>query len=264
MIDEVTRVLVNAAELAIKPRFRSLVEGDVTEKAPGDPVTVADREAEQLISKGLREILNIPVVGEEAVADNPSLLAALDGDACWLVDPVDGTSNFVAGHRDYAVMAALVGKGEPVAGWIFLPESDRRYVTQRGSGAFRNGVRLRRPSPPAEIERLRGAAPTKRLDDGGRAHLRAISRRVSSLGTGTLSAGVNYTRLVDGDFDFVLYQRSMPWDHAAGTLLLAETGGTSVRPDGTLYRVTTNPNDQLLNAADPMSCEAVRSAIWDI
>ncbi|MFE3052684.1 inositol monophosphatase family protein [Nocardia sp. NPDC059239] len=262
MIDEVAQVLVCAAETAILPRFRRLAAGEVAEKAPGDLVTVADREAEQLISQGLREILDIPVVGEEAVAHDLSLLAALGKPACWLVDPIDGTSNFVAGRREYAVMVALLRGGMPVAGWIILPETGQRYIAERGSGAFRDGVRLWRPPPPAEVERLRGAAPTKRLDRQEKARLSEVGRRFANLGPGALSAGVNYTRLLDGDLDFVLYQRSQPWDHAAGTLLLAEAGGTSLRPDGAPYRLTESPTSLLLNAADHASWQAVQGVLW--
>ncbi|MGW5228651.1 inositol monophosphatase family protein [Nocardia niigatensis] len=262
MIDEVAQVLVCAAETAILPRFRRLTAGEVTEKGPGDLVTVADREAEQLISRGLREILNIPVVGEEAVAEDPSLLAALGKQACWLVDPIDGTSNFVAGRGEYAVMAALLRSGKPVAGWIILPETGERYVAERGSGAFRSGIRLWRPPPPAEVGQLRGAAPTKRLDDIERARLSEAGKKFAALGPGALSAGVNYTRLLNGDLDFVLYQRSQPWDHAAGALLLSEAGGISLRPDGRPYRPTQSPNNLLLNAADRASWQEVQAVLW--
>ncbi|MFF0611721.1 inositol monophosphatase family protein [Nocardia tengchongensis] len=261
MIDEVAQVLVCAAETAILPRFRRLTAGDVTEKEPGDLVTVADREAEQLISCGLREIIDIPVVGEEAVAEDPSLLEALGTQACWLVDPIDGTSNFVAGRREYAVMAALIRSGNPVAGWIILPETGQLYVTEHGSGAFRDGIRLLRPPPPAEVEQLRGAAPTKRLSNHERAQLSVVGKRFAALGPGALSAGVNYTRLLDGDLDFVLYQRSQPWDHAAGTLLLAEAGGISLRPDGSPYRLIESPTNLLLNAADRASWHAVQAVL---
>lgn len=263
MIDEVTQVLVHAAEEAISPRFRRLAVGDVAEKGPGDLVTVADREAEQLISQGLREILDVPVVGEEAVADDPSLLAALDSPVCWLVDPIDGTSNFVAGRSEYAVMAALLRSGEPVAGWIILPETGQRYVAELRSGSFRDGVRIHRPPPPVEVERLRGAAPTKRLSQHERAQLSEIGSRFAVLGPGALSAGVNYTRLLNSDLDFVLYQRSLPWDHAAGTLLLSEAGGVSLRPDGTPYQPSKNAADRLLNAANPESWRAVHAVLWE-
>lgn len=211
--------MVGAAEIAILPRFRRLTAEQISEKAPNDLVIVADLEAEHLISRGLRKVLDIPVAAEEAVAADPSLLTALRGEACWLADPIDGTSNFVAGRREYAVMAALLRRGEPTVGWIHLPESGQLYVAECGSGAFRDGTQIRRLAPPAVVERLQGAAPTKRLSRQERAKLVETGARFASLGQGASSAGVNYTRILDGDLDFVMYQRSLPWDHAAGTLL---------------------------------------------
>lgn len=76
--------------------------------------------------------------------EDPSLLAALSENACWVVDLIDGTGNFVAGRPEYAVMVALLRDGEPAAGWILVPETGRRYFAERGSGAFRDGARIPR------------------------------------------------------------------------------------------------------------------------
>ena len=89
-----------AAELV--PRFRNLAEGDIREKRPGDVVTVADIASEQRLAVGLARILpGVPVVGEEAVEKDPGLveLIARPGERCWVVDPLDGTSNFSEGPR---------------------------------------------------------------------------------------------------------------------------------------------------------------------
>ncbi|NKY60936.1 inositol monophosphatase family protein [Nocardia flavorosea] len=152
--------------------------------------------------------------------------------------------------------------GDPVAGWILVPETGQLYVAEHGSGAFRNGALIRRTAPPAEVERLQGAAPTKRMSQQERAQLAEVGGRFATLTSGALSAGVNYTRMLDGGLDFVLYQRSLPWDHAAGVLLLAEAGGVTVRPDGSPYRPTESQNGLLLNAADETCCQAVQAVLW--
>ena len=72
------------------------------------------------LSAPLDPTCHIPVVGEESTAEDPSRLAALSEQSCWLVDPVDGTSNFVAGRREYAAMVAPLRNGDPVAGWILV------------------------------------------------------------------------------------------------------------------------------------------------
>ncbi|MBN6057754.1 inositol monophosphatase [Nonomuraea sp. RK-328] len=260
-IDQVTEMLTDAAEIAILPRFRALADGEVTEKSPGELVTVADREAEELISRRLRGVVDAPIVGEEAAADDPRLLTALtEAPAAWLVDPLDGTANFVAGRPDYAVMAALVRGGETVAAWIVRPAQGRVYVAERGSGAWRDGVRLRRRPAPEDPAALRGAVLTRFLDPAAKAQVEAAAPRFAALGPGTGCAGVDYPRLVDGEQDFVLFQRTLPWDHAPGVLLLTEAGGCARRPDGSPYR-PADSRPGLLDAADPTCWDTARSLL---
>ena len=177
-IDDVTEILREAAATEIMPRFRSLHAGDVSEKAPGELVTVADRESEKLISRRLRTMLDIPVVGEEAAADHPELLHALhEAPAAWLVDPVDGTANFVAGSVDFAVMVALVRDGVSVAAWILHPVADIAYVAELGSGAYREGERLARLEPDADPARWTGALFTRFMDPEQRTRAEAVATR---------------------------------------------------------------------------------------
>lgn len=247
----VTEILRAAAESAVLPRFRALAAGDVSEKSPGEVVTVADRDAERLITRRLRELLDIPVVGEEAAAADPGITAALhDAPRAWLVDPLDGTANFVRGSTDFAVMAALVQDGQTVAAWIIQPVSGVSYVAERGAGAWRDGVRLRREPAPSDLADLRGAALTGFLSPRARARIAASASRFAALTPGTGCAGVDYPRLAEGGQDFVRYERTLAWDHAPGALLLTEAGGVAQRLDGSRYR----PDDErrgLLNAADP-------------
>ncbi|MDH6113371.1 fructose-1,6-bisphosphatase/inositol monophosphatase family enzyme [Kitasatospora sp. MAP12-15] len=263
LIDQVTEILREAAEVAILPRYRALAAGDVVEKTPGEVVTVADRQAEELITRRLRGLLDVPVVGEEAAAASPALVAALrEAPAAWLVDPLDGTANFVAGRPEYAVMAALVRHGQTVASWIVQPAEGRSYVAERGSGAWQDGVRLHRPPAPRDPAELRGAALTRFLDPAARAHLEATAHRFAALGPGTKCAGVDYPHLTTGEADFLLYQRTLPWDHAPGVLLLTEAGGTARRPDGTDYR-PSDPEAKrgLLIAADPQCWQTVHGLL---
>ncbi|MEV6108207.1 inositol monophosphatase [Streptomyces sp. NPDC051940] len=258
-LDDVTDILREAADAAVTPRFRALAAGDVDEKAPGEVVTVADREAEELIGRRLRALLDAPVVGEEAAAADPSLVRALrEADAAWLVDPLDGTANFVAGSPEHAVMAALVRHGETVAAWIVQPATGRAYTAERGAGAWCDGVRLRRA--PGAAEKLRGDALTRFLDPDTRAHVEAAAPHFAELGAGSKCAGFDYPRLAEGERDFVLFHRTLPWDHAPGALLLAEAGGVVRRPDGSVY----GPADDrtgLLAAADAESWRTVRDRL---
>jgi fructose-1,6-bisphosphatase/inositol monophosphatase family enzyme len=250
LIDAMTDILREAAEVAIVPRFRALAAGDVSEKSPGEVVTVADQEAEELITPRLQALVNAPVVGEEATAADPGLLSALDGDAAWVVDPLDGTANYIAGHPQWAVMAALIRRGATVAAWIVRPVDGSVYVAEAGAGSWRNGVRIRREPAPAQPAELRGAAHTRFLDPASRARARAAAPMFAELRAGSSCAGYSYPDLVDGELDFLLFWRTLPWDHAPGTLLATEAGCTARRPDGTAYRPAGQGPGLLVAAGD--------------
>jgi fructose-1,6-bisphosphatase/inositol monophosphatase family enzyme len=258
LIDAVTNILREAAEVAIVPRFRALAQAEVFEKSPGEIVTVADREAEDLITPRLQALVNAPVVGEEATAANPGLVRALhDAPAAWVIDPLDGTANFVAGRPEWAVMAALVLEGRTTVAWIVRPADDLVYVAESGSGAWRNGVRVHRAPAQAQPAELSGAAHTRFMDSAAGARVRAAAPLFAELGPGASCAGIDYPRLVDGETDFVLFWRTLPWDHAPGTLIVTEAGGTARRPDGTAYR-PADDRQGLLNAAGDECWNVVR------
>ena len=144
MIDDVGELIRQAARIAVLPLFRHLAEDDVEEKAPGDVVTVADREAEKIIAAGLLELMpDSAVVGEEAVAADRAVLRRVRGGGpVWLVDPIDGTANFAAGRGPFKMMVALLRDGVTEASWILDPRADSLSCARRGAGAFVDGDRV--------------------------------------------------------------------------------------------------------------------------
>ncbi|WP_280672509.1 MULTISPECIES: inositol monophosphatase family protein [unclassified Kitasatospora] len=263
-MEKVAEILTEASAEVVEPRFRALVAGEVMEKSPGDVVTIADREAEVLISRRLRELLPVPVVGEEAVAADPSVARALHTEpACWLVDPVDGTANFVAGRPDFALMVSLIRDGEAVAAWIWQPMTRTAYAAELGAGAWRDGKRLTRAAAAADApQQWRGSMkPWFRTQD----HFPGLGDRVRAFGQvtgGRRAAGVEYPQLADGELEFLLYWRTLPWDHAPGSLLVRETGGVSARLDGSPYRADPPGGvDGLLVACDPATWERTRAIL---
>jgi len=153
--DAVLTLLQEVADEVINPRFRDLASEEVAEKKPGDLVTIADREAESLITKALSAAYpGALVLGEEAQAADPSLEERFRAaDHAFTVDPVDGTRNFVHGSPDHAVMVAEVRAGTVVRAWIWQPQHQLAYVAEHGGGTWRNGERLERPPLG---DRLRG------------------------------------------------------------------------------------------------------------
>jgi fructose-1,6-bisphosphatase/inositol monophosphatase family enzyme len=237
-LDAVADLLRNVATEHILPRFRRLGRDDISEKAPGNLVTVADVEAEHALTAALASLLpGSAVVGEEAVAADATVLQRLAAGApTWIIDPIDGTMNFTKSIERFAVMVALVERGALRAGWIHDPVRNETGLAGAGSGAWlRAGdgtrQRLRRPDP-GPLEGLRGAV-SGRIGERGRA--RDILERSGRLPpvTRVNSAAHEYLDLARGRLDYVMFARTWPWDHAAGVLLYHEAGGTVAYLDGT-------------------------------
>lgn len=214
--DAVLRLLQEVAEEVINPRFRALAEHQVSEKNPGDLVTVADHESEELITAALLGAYpHAVVLGEEAMASDPSLLDRFaEAEHGFTVDPVDGTKNFVLGSPNHAVMVSEVRAGVVTRGWIWQPQHAASYVAERGAGAWVNGERLTVGD--------RGDAPFRT------ARRQWVGRELPGLGTLELTwacCGIDYPHLIAGDAAALVYSRSMPWDHLPGSLILTEAGG---------------------------------------
>lgn len=270
LIERVGAHITAVAEEIIRPRFRSLADHEVSEKAPDDLVTVADTEAEAALHERLGAVLpGVPVVGEEAVAADASVLDALAADRVWIVDPIDGTGNFVAGDPNYGVMVALVRAGVTVAGWIHRPERASMLVAERGSGAHLDGVALGHEDRSVAVDDLVGAIKPRYLPPDVAP---LITERVDRLGShqgGTNSAAIEYVRLAAGEPgdvalpvpDFTFYWMTRPWDHAAGSLIVEEAGGWSRRLDGTPY-APAQQGSGLLVSTTPSVWRTARTSVF--
>jgi fructose-1,6-bisphosphatase/inositol monophosphatase family enzyme len=236
-LDAVTSLIRSTAETHILPRFRKLAAHEIHEKAPGNLVTIADLEAEKALTPALEKLLpNSLVVGEEAVAHDPAILDRLAGDVpVWIIDPVDGTMNFTKAVPRFAVIVALVARGEVHAGWIQDPLQGITAVATAGGGAW-----LNTPGQPRRRLHYAGAPPLRdtrgaaygRLGDRGRTHdVLERSGRVGPIRR-INSAGQEYLDLAQGRLDYAVYGRALPWDHAAGVLIHREAGGVAGFLDG--------------------------------
>lgn len=236
----------------ILPRYQKLAEHEITAKLADDVVTVADNEAEERLAEGLAKIADIPVVGEEAAFADASVFDRLTGD-CWIVDPLDGTRNFASGKSPFGILIAMAQGGEAYTGWIYDCLGERLCIAHRGKGAFVDGERITaRPTgetPPVAALSLVFMDPARRqtvLD-----HVAPHYRMVDV----PYCAAEQYPRLALGVNDVSIFERTLPWDHAAGALWLEEAGGKCARPDGSAYRVDDWQRPGLVGAASP--------ALWD-
>ena len=201
-----------------------------TEKGQHDFVTVVDRAAEGLIAETLtRDEPDSVIVGEEL-----SPTRALKGQLVWIVDPLDGTTNFLHGYPQYSVSIAAQADGKLSAGVVHDICRNRTYTAARGAGAYEDGTRLGVSAVTDPRRALIGTGfPFKAL------HLlpQYLSQFAAVLGatSGIRRAGSAALDLADvaaGRLDAFWELHLAPWDVAAGTLLIREAGGVITRPDG--------------------------------
>ena len=264
---EVVQLLRAAARAEIMPRFRKLQPGMVREKSsPSDLVTEADEAAEVMITRGLHSMFpGCLVVGEEASAADPALLGKLGtAELAFVVDPIDGTSNYVAGLPLFGVMVAAVVAGQVVAGAILDPVMDDTAVALRGRGAWMW-------SPGAEPTRLAVSAPAPPASMSGcvswrfmREPMRAtVLRNMAGLGgvCDYRCAAHEYRMLAAGHCDYLIFNRLLPWDHLPGWLLHQEAGGYSAHFDGSQFAPTATTGG-LICTPDRASFDAISATLF--
>lgn len=267
-IQRVGALLAGAAQSEIMPRFQNLASVAVREKSsPFDVVTEADEAAEAVIVQGLRAAFPAAViVGEEAAERDPDLLPALgSAELAFLVDPIDGTKNFTAGLPLFGSMVAATVRGEVVGGVIYDPVCRDWAYALRGEGAWLEAetgtatdLHVAAPVPPSEMHAIAG---TNFLPEPLRA---TVSRNLSSIGMNfwLRCAAHEYRMAAAGHLHLLVYNRLMPWDHAAGWLLHREAGGYSAHFDGSPYH-PTHVAGGLICAPDETSWHAARAALLD-
>ncbi|MEM7701652.1 MAG: inositol monophosphatase [Pseudomonadota bacterium] len=253
--DAMGEVLQDTADRVVLPRFQRLAQSEIAEKLPGDLVTVADREAELLIARGLAKLDPFAhFVGEESCAEDPSLLSKLDEGSAWIVDPIDGTGNYAAGRAPFAMMAAYLRGGELVASAILDPLSGRLITAERGAGAWSNGQRTMSSGEGRSLASLQGVVSDFQRPAAMEPAIEGLEKSVQAILPTRRCAGAEYPMVASGKIDFALYWRTLVWDHAPGVLILQEAGGKVARLDGTPYRAA-DPSGAILLAHSP--------EIWD-
>jgi len=265
-VQTVVEILRDAARAEIMPRFRGLVPKRTREKSSRqDLVTDADEAAEAAMTAALlRAFPGAVVVGEEATERDPSLLDRLaDPDLAFVIDPIDGTKNFASNLPLFGVMAAVVRRGEIVAGVILDPVEDDWAVALRGEGAFLQRADGRRHDlrvgPAPKLAEMAGVVSWTFFSPELRDRLPARFPRVANASDYRCAAH-QYRLLAGGFYDFGLYSKLMPWDHAAGWLLHREAGGYAACLDGTPYRPSRHEGG-LLCAPDRDSWTMLRDAL---
>lgn len=207
-----------------QPGAQLLAHAQLPEKGRNNPLTRADVEADHLLRQTL--LGGRPEYGwlSEETADSPE---RLDRQRVWIVDPMDGTKEFIRGLPEFAVSIALVDAGRPVAACVYNPASRELFTAIQGGGTRLNGQ-------PVQVSRqaeLHGASALSSHSETKRGEWERFTRelRITPMG----SIAYKLARVAAGHFDltFTLTPKN-EWDYCAGTLLVQEAGGTVTHKEG--------------------------------
>jgi myo-inositol-1(or 4)-monophosphatase len=227
-------VMMQAARKAARHLLRDFGEVEllqVSMKGPGDFVSAADRRSEQI----LRHELARARPGFAFLLEESGAIGDLEADHRWIIDPLDGTTNFLHAIPHFAVSIGLERQGELVAGVVYDPIKDEMFGAEKGAGAYLNDRRLR-VSRRTELASCLIGTGIPVLDWPGRkqgfaAQLDRLSGEVAGirrLGTASLDLAYVAAGRFDGFWEYDL----KAWDMAAGIVLVREAGGLVGRLDG--------------------------------
>jgi 3'(2'), 5'-bisphosphate nucleotidase len=231
LIDPLVALVRDAGRVVMEVYAKDFV---VRGKDDASPVTEADERAEALIVRALRALTPaVPVVAEEEVARG---VVTAVGERFWLVDPLDGTKEFVSRNGEFTVNVALVEHGQPVLGVVLAPAIGRLFAGVAGHGAFaeREGARVPIRCRQVPQEGLTVVASRSHGDAAAQGAFLA-GRRVARLANAGSSLKLCLVAAGEADL-YPRLGRTMEWDIAAGHAVLAAAGGAVTTLDGAPLR----------------------------
>ena len=211
------------AARSLKRDFGEVEKLQVSLKGPANFVSAADRRAEEILrAELLKARPGYGFLGEEG-----GITAGTDKTHTWIVDPLDGTTNFLHGIPHFAISIALAREGTVIAGLIYNPANDESFSAERGKGAFFNDHRIR----VAARQRLADAVVCCALPHLGRGDLAQFRRELAAVQDKVAglrrfgAAALDLAYVAAGRFDACWERNLSPWDFAAGVLMVREAGG---------------------------------------
>ena len=231
ILDFIVNILIDVNEKIVLNYFNKLTPKDIDIKSSTDDfVSVADKKSEDYITKKLSNFLdNTKIIGEEtAFLDKENFLSLLNEPLLWVIDPIDGTKNYINGNENFCSMISLVEHSLPIASFIYKPLQRQFIYAFKDIGAYIFDVETK-ISTKLNLEldpfnKIIGSGGTKGIPEVFRksilSNLRSFTKRVF-----VGSAGIETMMLVTNKIQFVFHGRVTPWDHSPLDLIIKEAGG---------------------------------------
>jgi myo-inositol-1(or 4)-monophosphatase len=226
-------MMLNAARKAGRRLARDLGEVEqlqVSRKGPGDFVTAADHRAEEILYDELSRARH----GYGFLMEERGVVEGPDKSHVWIVDPLDGTMNFMHGNPHFCISIGLQRDGEIVAGLIYNPANGDIFTAERGKGAFLNDRRIRVGARSNLEQCVIVTGIPHRGRPGQESYLPSLSRIIPHVSgiRSSGSAALDLAWLAAGRYDGLWELKLKPWDLAAGVIMVREAGGFVTDLDG--------------------------------
>jgi len=231
ILDFIVNILVDVNKKVVLNYFNKLTPKDIDIKSSNDDfVSVADKKSEDYISKKLSNFLdNTKIMGEEtAFLDKEKFLSLLNEPLLWVIDPIDGTKNYINGNENFCSMISLVEHSFPIASFIYKPLQRQFIYAFKDIGTYIFDVETK-ISTKLNLEldpfsQIIGSGGTKGIPEVFKksilSNLRSFTKRVF-----VGSAGIETMMLVTNKIQFIFHGRVTPWDHSPLDLIIKEAGG---------------------------------------
>jgi len=231
--EDIFSIVRNTAIEELLPRFAKVSE---SKKNDGSLITESDLIVQKQVESELYELdPDILFLGEEMSAQEQNTILQNKDKAIWVLDPLDGTTNFAAGIPYYSVSLALIDKGEIVFGLVYDPERDECFVAEKNNGAYclskgTTTIPLKNETQTIELKDAVACIDLKRLP--GELATRLVSQHPFRSQRSFGGVALDWCWLAAGRFDVYLHGKQNIWDYAAGHLVFTETGGASSTLEG--------------------------------
>jgi myo-inositol-1(or 4)-monophosphatase len=225
-LSPIMSIMIKAAEKAARSLNRDFGEVEqlqVSRKGPADFVTAADKRAEAIIHEELKKARP----GFSFLMEEGGEIKGTDGENRWIIDPLDGTHNFMHGLPHWSISIALETRGEIMAGIVYDPVMDEMFRAERGTSAFMNNKRLR-VSNRNQLEMCSVAVGNPGTD---KTYMERYFKEVAAISAVSpmirrmASAALDLSYVAAGRLDAYVERNVKPWDVAAGYLIVKEAGG---------------------------------------
>ncbi len=235
----------------IMPRHMTAVR---ERKADGSLLTEVDIAAQKWLTQRLPQIIDCPVLGEEMTEAEQRSLWLQGGDGLWIIDPIDGTTNFINGIPFFGTSVAYYRGALPQIACVYNPAADEAFYAERAQGAYMNGMRLPLRRPHANLADCVAGVDFKRVPKPLADRLAKCPPYYSQRNFG--SSAIEWCFVAAGRLDLYLHGGQMLWDYAAGRLILEEAGGSMCTPDDDDFDQADIWRRAVVGAGDPRAFRA--------